>query len=261
MSSDSILTIALVAGEALVLVPIMRRNIWRILPVFSAYLVWDLASDLAGLYFQSRGAAFNYLRFYTIEMTIDSLVVFTVLVELGWSVLRPIRASLPKGSLFALAALIAIAGLLIWPLAVKTTPPRMTDEGATIFHLQQTFAILRVTCFVVMASFSQLLSIGWRDRELQVATGLSIYSIATLLVNMLHAHQLSGTNYHRLDEAVSISYLCTLAYWVVSFAAKEYQRKEFSPQMQQFLLLMGGGARTGSIALTDLPSKRQRKRD
>lgn len=243
MSSDSILTIALIAGEAIVLAPIMRRNIWRLLPVFSAYLVWALASDLAGLYFQSLGVAFNYLRFYTIEMTIDSLVVFTVLVELGWSVLRPIRSSLPRGSLYALAALIAVAGLLIWPLADKTTPPQMGDEGAAIFHLQQTFAILRAACFVVMAGFSQLLSISWRDRELQVATGLGIYSIATLLVNMLHAHQLSGTNYHRLDQAVSLSYLGTLAYWVVSFAAKEYQRKEFSPQMRDFLLLMGGGAR------------------
>jgi len=243
VSNDSILTIALVAGEVVVLAPIVRRKIWRILPVFSAYLVWALVSDLAGLYFQSLGPAFNYLRFYMIEMTIDSILMFTVLVELGWSVLRPIRSSLPRGSFFALAALIAVAGLLIWPLAGKTTPPNMGAEGATIFHLQQTFAILRVACFLVMAGFSQLLSIGWRDRELQVATGLGIYSIASLLVNMLHAHQLSGTNYHRLDQAVSLSYLGTLAYWVVSFAAKEYQRQEFSPQMRDFLLLMGGGAR------------------
>jgi hypothetical protein len=221
----------------------IRRRVWRILPIFSAYLVWALLSDLTWLYFQEHGNPLNYLRFYTIEMTIDSLLMFTVLVELAWSVLRPVRASLPRGTLFALAVLIAIAGLIIWPLAGKTTPPQMGDEGATIFHLQQTFAILRVTCFVVMASFSQLLSIGWRDRELQVATGLGVYSIASLLVNMLHAHQLSGANYHKLDEVVSLSYLGTLAYWVVSFAAKEYQRKEFSPQMRDFLLLMGGGAR------------------
>jgi hypothetical protein len=243
VSSDSILTMAAVVGEIVVLVPTIRRRVWRILPIFSAYLVWALLSDLTWLYFQEHGNPLNYLRFYTIEMTIDSLLMFTVLVELAWSVLRPVRASLPRGTLFALAVLIAIAGLIIWPLAGKTTPPQMGDEGATIFHLQQTFAILRVTCFVVMASFSQLLSIGWRDRELQVATGLGVYSIASLLVNMLHAHQLSGANYHKLDEVVSLSYLGTLAYWVVSFAAKEYQRKEFSPQMRDFLLLMGGGAR------------------
>ena len=94
-----------------------------------------------------------------------------------------------------------------------------------------------------MACFSQLLSIGWRDRELQVATGLGLYSIVSLTVTMLHSHQFSGEKFHYLDYGVSLSYLGTLAYWVVSFAAKEYQRQEFSPQMRDFLLLMGGGAR------------------
>jgi hypothetical protein len=261
VTSDSILTIALVVGEVIVLAPIIRRRMWRILPVFSAYLVWALLSDLAGLYLQGYGASFNYLRFYTIEMTIDSILMFTVLVELGWSVLRPVRASLPRGTLFALAGLIAVAGLLIWPLAGMAIPPNMGPEGVKIFHLQETFAILRVACFLVMASFSQLLSIGWRDRELQIATGLGLYSIVTLMVSVLHAHQATGASYHRLDEIVSVSYLCTLSYWVLSFSAKEQERKEFSPQMQHLLVLMGVGARTGNIALTDLPSKRLRKKD
>ena len=262
MSSDSIMTVALVAGEVLVLAPIARRRIWRVLPVFSAYLVWALLSDLAGLYFQHPGSTFKYLTFYKLEMVVDSVLMFTVLVELSWSVLRPVRSSLPRGTLVALVVLIAVAGLLVWPLAgMMVTSPQMGPEGATIFHLLDTFAILRVVCFLVMASFSQLLSIGWRDRELQVATGLGFYSIVSLLVTLLNSHQASPAQIHQLDYAVSVSYLCTLAYWTLSFFGKEYQRQEFSPQMQQLLVLMGGGARSGSIALTDLPSDRLRKKD
>jgi len=157
--------------------------------------------------------------------------------------------------------LVALACLAIWPLAGMTVPQHASRFDAILFQSQETFAILRVACFLVMASFSQLLAIGWRDRELQVATGLGLYSIASLLVTLLHSHQKLGPQYHWLDVAVSASYVCTLTYWIFSFATKEQERKEFSPQMQQLLLLMGGGARTGRISLGDLPSGHRRKKD
>jgi hypothetical protein len=105
-----------------------------------------------------------------------------------------------------------------------------------------------------------VLSIGWRDRELQIATGLGFYSIVSLLVTLIHSHQTWSPQYHWLDLASSIGYLGSLTYWVLSFATKEQKRKEFSPQMQQLLLLMGGGARADRMSLGDLPSERSRKR-
>ena len=258
---DSILTLASAIGEAAVLVLLVRRKIWRTLPILSAYVLWTIVSDVVSLYFQIYGVPANYLTFYTIEMTVDSLLMFTVLVELGWSVLRPVHSSLPRGTLFVLAALVAVAGLLIWPLAGMTTPSYLRGQGITIFHLAQTFTILRIVCFLVMASFSQLLSIGWRDRELQVATGLGLYSIVGLIATLLYSHQTTAEQIRLVSKAVPISYLCTLVYWVLSFAAKEYQRKEFSPQMQQLLVYMGGAARAGSLALTDMPPGSLRKKD
>jgi len=155
-----------------------------------------------------------------------------------------------------------LAGLIIWPLAGLTIPPSLSRWGEIYVHLQQTTAILRVVCFLVMAGFSQVLSIGWKDRELQIATGLGFFSIVTLIVAVLHSHQEIATHaYHWLDNATSASYVGALTYWIFSFATKEQERKEFSPQMQQLLLLMGGGARTGRISLGDLPSEHRRKKD
>ena len=268
MSSDSIMTVALVAGEVLVLAPIARRRIWRVLPVFSAYLVWALLSDLAGLYFQHPGSTFKYLTFYKLEMVVDSVLMFTVLVELSWSVLRPVRSSLPRGTLVALVVLIAVAGLLVWPLAgMMVTSPQMGPEGATIFHLLDTFAILRVVCFLVMASFSQLLSIGWRDRELQIATGFGFYAIASLFVALLqlHMNQAAGTaelkqQYNLLEAIVSGSYVCSLLYWSVCFAQKAPERREFTPQMQKFLLAVAGNARGTRVAMVNSSSESERDR-
>jgi hypothetical protein len=233
---------------------------WRTLPFFCIYSIWTLISDLAGSFLLWKMPGIVYGRYYFAQAILGSLLQFTVLVELFWSVLSPVRSSLPRGALIAISVLVAVTGLVIWPLAGMAMPQDFTGVDAMLFHLQETFAILRVACFLVMASFSQLLSIGWRDRELQIATGLGFFSIVSLLVSLVHSHQTWSPQYHWLDQALSVSYVGTLCYWGFSFVTKEQERKEFSPQMQQFLLLMGGGARAGRITLSDLPSERSRKR-
>jgi hypothetical protein len=260
---DNTVLFAGVVAEAVVCGFLWKRKVWRTLPFFCTYIVWTLSTDIAAsliLWKYSLGSLM-YQRYYLGEEIVDSLLQFAVLVELAWSVLRPVRSSLPRGTLIVLTVLIGLAGLAIWPLAGMALPQNLTGQSAVLFQSQEMFAILRVACFLIMASFSQLLAIGWRDRELQVATGLGFYSIISLLVTLLHSHQVVGSQYHWLDWAVSASYLGSLSYWVMSFATKEQERKEFSPQMQQLLVLMSGGARDSRIALSDLPSEGQRKRN
>jgi hypothetical protein len=239
---------------------LLRSKTWRTLPFFCTYVLWTLASDIASSLILWKMSGFIYGRYYIGQTIVDSLLQFTVLVELAWSVLRPVRGSLPRRSLVVLSVVIALAGLAIWPLAGMATPQNFTGLNIFLFQLQETFAILRVVSFLIMASFSQLLAIGWRNRELQIATGLGFYSIISLLVSLFHSHQAKGPEYHWPDQALSLCYLGSLFYWTFSFATKEQERTEFSPQMQQFLLIMGGGARAGRIALRDLPSDRPRKR-
>ena len=76
---------------------------------------------------------------------------------------------------------------------------------------------------------------------------------------MNHSAQTYGTQYHLLDQAVAVSYVCSLAYWVVSFATKEAERREFTPQMQSLLLAMAGTARSTRMALTDSASDKNRR--
>jgi hypothetical protein len=175
-------------------------------------------------------------------------------VELAWSVLRPIRASLSRKTLLVVAVLIVAAGVALWPFSgirdLGHYPPIWRD----LVHLQQTTSFLRVLFFMLLAGCSQLLSIGWRDRELQVATGLGFYSIVSMAVTVLQSHQGMGQQYVHLNQFVSASYVLSLAYWAFSFATKEAERREFTPQMQSFLLAMAGTARTTRIALAEPPT-------
>jgi hypothetical protein len=248
-------------AEAVLILVLIRNRVFRTFPAFFLFVCWSFLSDL--IFFRLQFLSLSpptYLKFYEIQLVIDASMIFAVLVELAWSILRPIRASLPKNAWIGIAVFIAIVGLVLWPIAGLALPVnKLLPAGLVFFRLQQTFAILRVVIFLAMAGLSQLLSIGWRNRELQVATGLGFYSIIYLAVAILHTHQASGTpQYHWLDEMGNASYLCALAYWVFSFATKEAERRAFTPQMQTFLLAVAGSARSARISLADTPSNDRR---
>jgi hypothetical protein len=264
---DTVPWICGLVAEIALIVVLSRICVYRKLPAFFVFVCWSFFCDALVFGLQSwYPSVFSqysqvYFRIYEIQLVIDSAVIFAVLVELTWSVLRPVRSSLPRRSWIAIAVLIALAGLLLWPLAGLTVPPNLTPEGRNFFRIQQTFAILRVVVFLAMAGLSQLLSIGWRNRELQVATGLGFYSIVSLAITVVHTHQIVGTQYHWIDQVGVFSYLGTLSFWVLAFATKEAERQKFSPQMENFLLLVGGTAKASRVALNDFMVTKTRNKD
>lgn len=252
MSLDTILWLIGLSAEAGVVALCIRGKLFRITPVFCSYIVWCLLNDIL-FFFLNRYFSQNYFQIYLVEMIADSLFQFAVMVELGWAVLRPIRSSLPRYSILILTLMVALCGAAIWPISAHMIQGNLTHSGALLVHAQQTIALLRVVIFVALAGFSQLLSIGWRNRELQIATGLGFYSMFSLGISFIHAHQAAANvrNYHIPDQIGVAIYDFSLVYWIVSFAQKEQERQEFTPQMQTFLLAMTGATRSTRIALAN----------
>lgn len=263
MDKESIILICGMAAEASIILLLVKGRVLRTFPVFVVYLCWSLFSDLFLYCVRVVYPPETFYRIYQIQLVVDSVMIFALLVEVAWSVLRPIRKSLPKYSWIGIAVLIALGGSALWPIAGFVAPDNLSDAGMNLFRLQQTPAILRAVFFLALAAFSQVLSIGWRDRELQIATGLGFYSIISLVVTIMHTHQVSGTpQYHWLDLFGGISYLAALMYWVYSFATRPAERREFSPQMQTMLLAVAGAARNTRVALSDSKSDEHgRRRD
>ena len=265
--ADNVLYFAYILAEAVLVWLLFHRRVWRILPVFLAYCIWDLSSNVAIDAFVrvNQTASFYRARFIqinTVETIIDSIFLFCVLVELGWSVLRPVRSSLSRRSLIIVAALILLAGAAIWPFAAYSGLAQTVTakEWLLMTQLQHTVSILRILFFFLLAAGSQLLSIGWRDRELQVATGLGFYSLTALAVSVLQARQTSGWQYVNLNRIVVVSFICSLVYWLVSFAQEEAERREFTPQMKNFLLAMAGAAHSTRVTMTESRSGEAGKR-
>jgi hypothetical protein len=244
--------------EVLVIVLLSYRHLWRTLPVFGAYCIWDLTDNLTLLGFHRFAPGIEFHAIFAATI-LDSAFCFCVLVELAWSVLRPIRASLSRSSLVLVAVLILVAAAAIWPFAALSGLSNATSREALLFlQLQQTASILRILFFLILAGGSQLLSIGWRDRELQVATGFGLYSIVTLVVAVMQTHQTTMAHYFDLEALAAAGSLGGLLYWAFAFAQQEAERREFTPQMQRFLLAIAGAARTTRIGMEDSHGPKRR---
>ncbi len=258
MSLFAILWLCGVLAEAGVIVACIRGKLFRTAPVFCLYIAWSMLIDV--LLFPLRlisPAAYD--KAYVPQMIVDSSFQFAVLVELGWAVLRPIRASLPRYSIVILALMITIAGGIIWPIAASTFPTNIADSGRFLVHIQDTFAVLRVVVFLALAAFSQRLGIGWRNRGLEIATGLGRYSMVSRAISLVHAHQSIGPYYEVMDQIGVAGYALSLVYWVFSFSQREEVRQNFSPQMQSVLLFMAGATRASRMAVTESAGSRPRK--
>src|SRR3569833_2168476 len=108
-----------------------------------------------------------------------------VLDELSMSVLNPIRSALSRWTIPGIAVLLALVLALIWPFTKPRGYGDLLSVSQYIVHFDIATSVLRIVFFLGLAACSQLLSLGWRDRELQVATGLGFYSFVSLSVSLL----------------------------------------------------------------------------
>jgi hypothetical protein len=229
---------------------LIYRRVWATLPMFLVYSVWALLSGI-GDFFVFRYFLSTYPTTYLIHLIVDSVLLLGVLVEIAWSVLRPVRSSLPRAAPLVLIGLILVAGVAIWPFAGLPSLASSSWKIHFVVQMEQTVSILQIVFFLALIACSQLLSIGWRDRELQVATGLGFYSFVSIAAAMVHLHETAVSQYSHLNDAVVASYLCSLVYWIVSFSQKRAERREFTPEMQNFLLAVAGMAHSTRVALTE----------
>jgi len=236
----------------------MKRT-WRVLPFFCFYCAWAFVSDL-GSFLVLRYLPRHYLTAYLCANLFDSVLQILILIELAWSILRPFRFFATRQMMFILVSAILIAGAVIWPITGGNHLGILSRGGQTLIHMEQTDAILRLLVFLVLTGCSQMLAIGWRNRELQVATGLGFCSFVSLTVAFLQSRQTTQTGFGQLNEIVVASYICSLAYWIFCFAQEEPERRPFTPRMQQFLLAVAGNAHAGRLALASVLAEKPRPR-
>src|SRR6202043_2081178 len=135
------------------------------------YIWVGIGNDLAMSLIQRRYPS-HFLQVFIVQLCIDSALQYGILVELTWCVLRPVRSSLPRGTVAGISLFILGLGATVWFLCDGQSFLSFPPQWHFLACVQQTTAILRIAFFLAIAAGSHFLALGWRDRELQVATGL-----------------------------------------------------------------------------------------
>jgi hypothetical protein len=240
-----------VVAEITLLIALFVRRQYKIFPVFTLYVAFNLLSDVG------VGALVALCPIHIARSLMFGLLPLQYLLEIGilleitWNVLRPVHASLPRGSIRVFAAVVALAllggVLLAWHYG--NTGNKIQDVRVP---LDLTVGLLRMLIFVATVAFAQLLGIGWKNKVLQLATALSFYSAASLIVSLVERY--SGRS-QELDGLVTVAFVLEFAFLVWVFTTKEVRRREFSPQMEQFLVTLAGRAKLARTALVRMQVK------
>jgi hypothetical protein len=240
-----------VVAEITLLVALLVRRQYKIFPVFTLYVAFSLVSDvgvgvllaLCPIHF-ARSLMFGLLP-------LEYLLELGILLEIAWNVLRPVHTSLPRGSIRVFAGVVALAVLggvlLAWHFG--NTGNKIQDVKVP---LDLTVGLLRMLIFAATVAFAQLLGIGWKNKVFQLATALSFYSAASLIVSLVERY--SGRS-QQLDGLVTVAFVLEFGFLVWVFTTKEVRRREFSPQMEQFLVTLAGRAKLARTALVRMQVK------
>ena len=243
---DAALWIAGVAGEALLILILLIRRSYRTFPLFFSWVAFVLLLEPTFYWLVHHSSAATYYRVFFVLNFPQYLLEIGVLVEIALNILNPVRKALPRSLILGLAVpvvLIAGVGFLI---AARINAATLSDPRLFTV-VNTTMAILRLTIFVLIAGFSQLLGLSWKNHVLQLTSGLAFYSVVALIVELAHSHLRAGPSYYStyvaLDHLRIGGYLCALYFWCYAFALKEVPRKEFSPQMAKFLVSISGSTK------------------
>jgi hypothetical protein len=241
--------LGLVAQIALFVILLVRRQ-YKLFPIFTIYIGFGLLYDigLSAVVMSSphvgRSLALGLLP-------LQYLIELGVLLEISWNVLRPVHMSLPRGSVRVFIGAVALAllcgVLLAWHL--DNTADKLEEFRGP---LDLTVGLLRMLIFAATAGFAQLLGIGWKNKVLQLATALSFYSAVDLVVSLVQRYAGASSN---LEHIRLVAFTLEIGFLVWAFTTKDVRRREFSPQMEQFLVTLAGRAKLARTALVRMQVK------
>jgi hypothetical protein len=87
---------------------------------------------------------------------------------------------------------------------------------------------------------------------LQLATGVSFYSAIDLVVSLVGRYAGDSPG---LESVRVVAAALELGFFVWVFTTKEVERREFSPQMEQFLVTLAGRAKHARTVLVRMQVK------
>lgn len=246
---DNVLWISGIVGALLLLMILISRQLYKAFPILAILVAWNAICDpllVMVAYWHNGQFSHYYFQTYYLFEICDYALQLGVLLEIAANVIRPVGQAFTKKLLFGLVGAMLLIGIGAFLFAARVSPSPFTYHRVFLV-IDTAIAVLKLLVFLLIAGFSQVLGLSWKNYVLQLATGLAFYSIVGLIAelarNQLHAGPNYYASYQWWGRFEVIGYLCTLSFWCYAFVKKEAPRKEFSPQMAKILVSLSGSTK------------------
>jgi hypothetical protein len=229
------LWIARVVLQAILLVVLIRREIYRQFPIFLVYTAWQVViSSLLVLldYVNFSSAGYYYYELYRINTAGWAILGFCILYELfdqlisDYPVLRSTGRSLYRQTvLFFLAIALALA----WYAPAYSAEAPIPNFSV----LQRSVRLLQCGLLIFLFAFARSFGLSWKNRVFGIALGFGIAATVSLVLAAIRVHMtvvVGPTIPKTIMELVNqTGDLSALGVWLAYVLAPESKRIDVFP--------------------------------
>lgn len=213
------------------------RARWRVFPVFTGLIAYQVAQTLVLFFAFRNGTRHTYFLAYWLLAAGDYSFQVALIFEIARLVLRPTgtwirdaRAGFLMGS--TASVLIAAA------LSMGISPPGV--RGLDLWEMRVTLFTSLLTCelFLSISLAANYLGLPWRSHVMSLGQGLAAWSAVAVIGDVAHV----ATGWHReliiFDELRMYIYLAVLAFWIVAFWRPERKRAPIAKELQDYIAVL-----------------------
>jgi hypothetical protein len=205
-------------GHVVLLSVLVLRGRFRAFPIFTSLVALNILRTIVLFTLREYGAqAWYFYTFWSLAV-VDVGLQFGIVYELSSKIFRPLGEW----------ARDIRRRLLLWVIAsvVFTSLLSLIPKPSSSFWMQGLIlrgsffsAALMSELFILMLAFSAIAGLSWSSHVAKIATGLTIYSVCTLVLETINSFlglKGGGRIYEDFSRLRIAVYLCCVTYWTVA---------------------------------------------
>lgn len=215
MTGDSLLIVVGCLAILALIVTLVVKRIAREIPVFFAYIIFELLLTFAVQAVRTYGSEQSYLLFWCVAAYVDVVFYFAVISELGKTLLRAGRKSEAQPalaiSLFLLVGF-ALFRLIQWELSPRPFIWRLTT------HTVQVTGLLQLAALLALVIWSNVKKLRWPRREFRIGSGIGFFALVEFADAIAYSYPyVHSPAFHWLSYVPSVAAIGVYFYWLEYF--------------------------------------------
>ena len=202
-------------NAALVFVLLFKKR-WKIVPCFTAWMIFQLLFAAACFLVYRAGSKELYRWTYWLGALVDFLLQMAVVVEIAAAVMKR-EGEWVEGAKSALLPFIVVGLVVAAGFAAAMVPAAPNVLYSLNARASLFTTVLICFLFAAVVRGSQQLGLGWGSQIARVSYGLTFWTLAAFVTDTLHAYWRTLPHFQTLENIRIVCFQGSLLYWCIIF--------------------------------------------